>query len=107
LHFNIPDILIYCSWSESQVALIGRTNRKTHFSRSFQASPSIWLNVSRCLVDPEEIEASTARKYGVSAELLSKGRNNEIASIEIPGGRQLVEYRRIDGSFGLPAILGG
>jgi hypothetical protein len=59
------------------------------------------------LLHPEENEASTAREYGLSAELLSKGRNNEIASIEIPGERQLEEYRRIYGAFGLPAILGG
>jgi hypothetical protein len=59
------------------------------------------------LLHSPQNEASTAREYGLSAELPSKGRNNEIASIEIPGERQLVEYRRIYGSFGLPAILGG
>jgi hypothetical protein len=30
--------------------------------------------------------------------------NNEIASIEIPGERLLVEYRRIFGLFGLPSV---
>jgi hypothetical protein len=59
------------------------------------------------LLHPEENEASTAREYGLSAELPSSGRNNEIASIEIPGEWRLVEYRRIFGSFGLIAVLGG
>jgi pyruvate formate lyase activating enzyme len=34
-------------------------------------------------------------------------RKNETASIEIPGERQLAEYRRIFESFGLTAIVGG
>jgi hypothetical protein len=59
------------------------------------------------LLHPEENEAGTAREYGRSAELPSKGRNNEIASIEIPGERQLVECRRNFWSFGLIAILDG
>jgi hypothetical protein len=44
------------------------------------------------------------KKQGFSAELPSKGMDNGIASIEIPGERQLVEYRRILGPFGPIAI---
>jgi len=63
--------------------------------------------VSRCLLHSEENEAGTASEYCLFAELASKGKNNEIASIEIPGERQWVECRRIYGPFGLTAILGG
>jgi hypothetical protein len=59
------------------------------------------------LLHPEENEAGTAREYGLSAKLLSKGRNNEIASIVIPGERQLAECRGNFWPFGLIAILGG
>jgi hypothetical protein len=59
------------------------------------------------LIHPEENEASTAREYSLSAEQPSTGGNNEIAAIEIPGERQLVECRQIFGPFGLIAILGG
>jgi hypothetical protein len=63
--------------------------------------------VSRCLLHSPQNEAGTAREYCLSAELASKGKNNEVASIEIPGERQLVECRRIYALFGLTAILGG
>jgi hypothetical protein len=69
--------------------------------------PPFRLNVSRCLLHSEENEAGTAREYCLSAKLASKGKNNEIASIEIPSERQWVECRRIYGPFGLIAILGG
>jgi hypothetical protein len=77
------------------------------FSVPRQASLSMRLNASRCLLYPEENEAGTARVYGLSAELPSEDRKNEAAPIGIPGERLFVACRRIFESFGLTAAIGG
>jgi len=127
--------LIYCSWAESQVALIGKAKRKTRLFPAPTAGITVELAICEMMLSfilrgikqerrENVVYLQTARfiadrlSNAIPVHLLPYhglgeakwgrlDRKNETASIEIPGERQLVEYGRIFESFGLTVIMGG